>query len=72
MKRSEECGAYERQFADVGGKGPRRLFDEMKYFSREHKTWSKYLEYAVSSVADSGFNSEDNENKWKWGKTWDK
>lgn len=43
-----------------------------KYFSREHKTWSKYLEYAVSSVADSGFNSEDNENKWKWGKTWDK
>ena len=19
-----------------------------------------------------GFNSEDNENKWKWGKTWDK
>lgn len=29
MKRLEECGAYERQFADVGGKGPRRLFDEI-------------------------------------------
>lgn len=43
-----------------------------KYFSREHKTWGKYLEYAVSSVADSGFNNEDNENKWEWGKTWDK
>lgn len=26
MKRSEECGAYERQFADIGGKGPGRLF----------------------------------------------
>ena len=48
------------------------IFDRIqKYFSREHKSWSKYLEYAVSSVADSGFDSEK-ENKWKWGKTWNK
>ena len=23
-----------------------------RYYSREHKTWSQYLEYYVSSVAD--------------------
>ena len=52
MKRLEECGAYERQFADVGGKGPRRLFDEI--WRENDFDWQWEIDKGSEAFADSG------------------
>ncbi len=46
------------------------IFDRIrKYYSREHKSWGKYLEYHVASVADVEQRDPD-DNEWKWGTVW--
>lgn len=40
-----------------------------KYYSREHKTWGRYLEYHVASVADVE-RKDHTDNEWKWGTVW--
>ena len=52
MKRLEECGAYERQFADIGGKGPGRLFDEI--WRENDFDWQWEIDKGSEAFADSG------------------